>query len=623
MSHVSIPDLLELATQKLQSGNLPEAEALCGEILRHDPDHVLALQGMGLVCHWTGRNGKALLLLKRRVTLQPTVADFHNTLGTICLDLQREEEAVMACGEAVRLRPDYPEGHCNAGIALERLGRFEEAEAANRKAIGLRPGYAAATVSLAGALRGQGKLDEAIALLEGWMAVEPSAQTCGRLAAVLSEAGRLDDSIARHRQAVEMDPTDSSLHSNLLYTLHYHPDLGPEQLLAEHLVWAERHAEPLYATIKPHDIDRTPGRRLRIGFVSGDFRQHSVATFLEPLIVNHDPGRVEVFCYSDVSRPDAVTRRFQVAADTWRIIVGLNDEQAAELIRQDRLDILVDPGGHMGPNRPLLFARKPAPVQMAYPGYPGTTGMKTMDYFVTDALHDPPGESEGHYVETLLRLSPTFRCYRPPDLSPEPNSLPALTNGFMTFGSIGRMEKITPAVMKVWAEILSIVPDSRLLVLTGGGNDVLADRQFRPHFVRHGLAGERVRFIGRKSPVDYFRFFHRIDIVLDTFPYNGCTTTCDALWMGVPVVTLAGNRHAARCGAGMLAQIGRCDLVAHDAEGYLRVACDLISDVAELSRERASAREKMQVSALFDQTRFAVEWSDTCRAIPAQYVQLS
>jgi predicted O-linked N-acetylglucosamine transferase (SPINDLY family) len=440
-------------------------------------------------------------------------------------------------------------------IALTQLGAHSDAQAAAERAIGLRPGYAEAHVAHAEALHAQGKLDEAITTLSTLMDARPSAQVLGRIAGVTSETGRVDDAIDLYRQAVAMDPTDSNVHSNFLYTLHYQDGVTGEQLLAEHLAWAERHAEPLYKTIRPHEIDRTPGRRLRIGYVSADFRQHSVATFLEPLVTGHDHERFEVYCYSDVGRPDAVTRRFQVAVDLWRTIRGMTDEAVAELIRRDRIDILVDPAGHMGPNRPLLFARKPAPVQIAFPGYPGTSGLKTMDYFVTDEHQDPPGQTEHHYVEGLMRL-PVCRCYRPPDDCPEPGPPPCLANGYVTFGSVNRVEKITPRMMRLWAEILGAVPKSRMLILTGHGDDAQADRQFRPNFAKHGLVGTHVEFIGRLSQPDYFRLFHRLDVVLDTFPYNGCTTTYDALWMGVPVVTLFGARYSARVGGSILSALG-------------------------------------------------------------------
>jgi protein O-GlcNAc transferase len=261
----------------------------------------------------------------------------------------------------------------------------------------------------------------------------------------------------------------------------------------------------------------------------------------------------------------------------------------------------------------LLFARKPAPIQIAYPGYPGTSGLKTMDYFVTDAFQDLPGLTEVHYVEKLIRFSPTFRCYRPPKNAPEPNALPALTNGYITFGSIGRMEKITPGVMKLWARVLSIVPGSRLLVLTSGRSDDLADSQFRSHFARHGLAGDKIKFVGRKSTADYFRLFHRIDIVLDTFPYSGCTTTFDALFMGVPVAGIKGCRHAGRFGASILSNAGCPQLVADNQDSFLATLFELTSNFPRLSGLRRSlCKPAPRQDSTLSSERLIGQWEHFC-----------
>jgi predicted O-linked N-acetylglucosamine transferase (SPINDLY family) len=445
---VDTPPDLSAAISNFQAGEFAAAERVALGVLATAPANTVALQIAGLCAYKRGRNNEAAEILRRCVSLQPDVADFRNSLGAVFLRMGREAEASELCRSALKLRPDYPEACMNLGIALERLGQFEEAEAVCRRAVYLSPGYTGARIALLGALRGQGRLDEAAATLEESIRAKPDAEALSALGAILLEAGRLDDALRSYRWAIELDPRDSNLHSRLLYALHYHPDYDPERLLQEHLAWAARHAEPLYPAIRPYENDPSPDRRLRIGYVSADFRRHSVATFLEPLIVGHDADQSEVYCYSDVRRPDDVTRRFQVATDVWRTIIGMSDEQVAELIRRDRIDILVDPAGHMGPNRPLLFARKPAPVQIAYPGYPGSSGLKTMDYFVTDAYQDPPGMTEGHYVEKLIRLPGSCRCYRPPEDAPESSEPPSLHNGCVTFGSINRIEKVTPQTMR-------------------------------------------------------------------------------------------------------------------------------------------------------------------------------
>jgi protein O-GlcNAc transferase len=343
-------------------------------------------------------------------------------------------------------------------------------------------------------------------------------------------------------------------------------------------------------------------RRLRIGYVSADFRKHAVAYFLEPILSSHDHRTFEIFCYTDVRQPDSVSQRLREHADQWRSLVGLSDALAADLIRQDGIDVLVDLSGHAGGNRLLAFARKPAPVQASYLGYLGTTGLRAMDCYLTDAHTDPPGLTEGHYQEQLVRLPECAFCYRPgsaPDVNAE---LPARQSGQVLFACLNTPAKLSEEVLALWSRILAAVPASRLLLRTGVGRR--AEERVRDALARCGISPEQVRFAGwTASRFDYLKLYQPVDLCLDPFPYNGVTTTCDSLWMGVPVLGLAGDRSAARMGVRFLGNVGLEELIAETPESYVRLAVELAGDLDRLAALRCGLRERMGRSPLMDAHR--------------------
>jgi protein O-GlcNAc transferase len=337
--------------------------------------------------------------------------------------------------------------------------------------------------------------------------------------------------------------------------------------------------------------------------VSPDLRSHSVAFFVEPLLKTHDRARFDVFCYADVRHPDAVTERLKGLTDHWRDIVGLDDVEVARLICEDRVDILVDLAGHTAHNRLLVFARKPAPIQIAYLGYPNTRGFDDMDYWLTDALADPPGESGRFYVEEIVRLPNGFNCYQPPPQSPPVSPLPALETGHINLGSFNNATKINEGVIACWAAILHAVPQARLILKARA----LADRQTRKrleqYFIGYGIPVERVEMIGWiPASADHLELYDRVDIALDTFPYNGHTTTCEALWMGVPVITLAGKVHAGRVGVSLLTQAGLSELIAESPQAYVDMAVGLTRDRERLAELRQGLRGRIKRSPLTDAT---------------------
>src|SRR5215831_9615077 len=448
------------------------------------------------------------------------------------------------------------EAHFNLGNALMGQGKLDEAIAAYRRAIRSKPDYAAAYPNLGNVLMDQGRLDEAIAAYRRAIGIKPDlAEAYSNLGNALAGQGKLDEAIAAYRQAIGFKPGVSKAFSNLLVWLNCDDKLTNEDLFAAHREWDERYGQRV-PRFTAYTNDRDPARRLRIGYLSPDFRQHANVYFVEPLLRGHDRQKVEVFCYAGVMRPDLVTTRLQAFADHWVVTVGLSDQRLAERIRTDGIDILVDIPGHMANDRLLVFARKPAPVQITWLGYPDTTGLKAIDYRLVDAVTDPAGEADAWASETLVRLKGGFLCYSGLRDGPEPTSAPCLRTGTVTFGSFNNPAKVSTATFDAWAKLLSRLPQARLL-LKGIS---FADAPPRPLFLarlgERGVAADRVELLPPlPGTAEHLTLYHRVDIALDLFPYNTTTTTCEALWMGVPVITLRGHRHSGRVGASLLTRI--------------------------------------------------------------------
>ena len=444
--------------------------------------------------------------------------------------------------------------------------------------------------------------------------------TCNNLAAALKDTGQLDEAIQSFDQAIATEPANAAIASNRLFVLHFHPAYEAADLLKEHLYWNEKHARPLAETIRPHANDRSPDRRLKIGYVSGDFRQHPVGQAIEPLIDNHDREKFEVFCFSNSSAEDAVTKRISAAADHWEVVAGWTDEKVADTIRERGIDILVDLSLHMGLNRMLTFARKPAPVQVTYLGYPGTTGLSTMDYRISDPWLDPPG-TDDFYTEKTIRLPRTYLCWRWNGDQEPLDDPPVVHRRQITFGSLNNFCKVTPEVLHTWGELLANVPGSRLIVRAPAGE---TGRRIRGIMSGYGVADDRIVLTNRLPWDEYVRLCRQLDISLDPFPYPGHTTSLDALWMGVPVVTLSGRTAASRGGASILQNLGLPELIANNERQYIEIAANLAADVPRLKELRKTLRDRIRNSALMDEKTFARDiesayrriWQDYCAKAP-------
>jgi predicted O-linked N-acetylglucosamine transferase (SPINDLY family) len=606
------PQRMEQGRHFHRAGDFARAEPVFREIVAADPANGDAWHLLGRACLGLGKLGDAEACYLRAGRLRPDSAEVQNNLGVVYVEQGQLEQALARFNEAIRLAPHIASGHNNRGLVLERLRKFEEAAANFREALRLQADFADAHFNLGNVLRREGRCDEAVVCYREALRLKPDyGHAHNNLGNAFKDQGMLDEALACFRAAVAADPSEVARHSNLLLSLHYHPAYDRETLFAEHRRWAEEHAGPLAPHAPRHAVDPNPGR-LRIGYVSPDFRAHAVAFFLEPILAAHDRTQFEIVCYSEVPRPDQMTQRLQRYAERWRPTPGLSDEQVAEMIRQDGIHILVDLAGHTASHRLKVFARKPAPIQVSYLGYIATTGLTTIDYRITDAQVDPPGQTERFHTEQLLRLPEIVWCYRPPDgvnLTP----LPAGAKGSVTFGSLHNLAKVTPQVIALWARVLNAVPDARMLLVTGVGPD--ADRRLLKLFHEHGVPADRLILVGRTHYRDYLRLYHRIDIVLDTFPFSGLTTSCEALWMSVPVVTLAGNSYVSRQGVSLLSHLGLPDLIAEDPDAYVQIAVRLANDRSRLLDLRSSLRERMKQATLTNGPRFTRGLEEIYRTI--------
>jgi protein O-GlcNAc transferase len=592
-------------------GELAEAVASLHQAVRLSPDDFDAHYALGNALFLEGRSAESAVQFQHALRVKPDSAEAHSNLGTALLDVGRSAEAVASYREAVRLKPDSAEVHYNLGIGLWRQGRLEEAVAHYRRALQLKPDYVEAYHHLGMALMQQEQLAEAAASLQQALRLKPDhADAHMGLGVLYRTEGRLDDAIASYRTGLRLKPDANLMHSNLIFLLLFHPGYDAEAILRECRAWNRQHAEPLRGAIQPHRNRPDPERRLRIGYVSPDFNDHVQSLFTIPLLSNHDHRQCEVFCYADVWRPDHLTERLRGDADAWRSTVGLSDQQVADLVRGDQVDILVDLTMHMANNRLLAFARKPAPIQVAWLAYPGTTGLAAMDYRLTDPYLDPPGLSDACYSEESVRLPETFWCYDPLGDQPPVNALPALENGFVTFGCLNNFSKVNDGCLALWARVMRAAPRSRLVLLAPPGRP-------RDHVLarlgREGIEAPRVEFVGRRPRPEYLGLYQRIDMALDPVHCNGHTTSLDGFWMGVPTVTLVGQTVVGRAGWSQLSNLGLRELAAETPEGYVAVATRLAGDLSRLRELRGGLRERMRGSPLMDAGRFARQMEQAYR----------
>jgi protein O-GlcNAc transferase len=548
-----------------------------------------------------GMQEEAGLQLQEALRRDSKCARAHYLLAVVRMAEGNPEQAASHFQDALAVQPGEVKTLNGLGVVLQRLGQLENAGACYREAVRIDPYYLDAQINLAILLKDHGRLCAAERHLKEALSHLPNALRLRyNLANVLHLQGRSLDAVAAYRETLGLDPEHLDARQNLLFALHYSPQISDRQIFAEHLVAAGTKVfNPISAQCSP-GAPPLPSR-IRVGYLSPDFRCHAVASFIEPILLHHDKSRFEIFCYANLVRPDDTTERLKGLCEGWRDICAVGDEEAAKVIGADRLDILVDLAGHTAGNRLPLLARKPAPLQVTWIGYPDTTGLPEMDFRITDSLTDPPGTSEQFHSERLIRLPRSFCCYLAPEDAPAVAALPCLGAGRVTFGSFNNLAKVTPEVIALWSRVLHAVPGSRLLMKCRPFADAEVSARIRELFSGEGVDAERVELHpGDASPADHLAQYGRVDIALDTFPYNGTTTSCEALWLGVPVVTLAGTRHAARTGVSILTNCGLGSLVAQTPEMYVALACELARDAGRLQVLRAGLRERVAGSPLAD-----------------------
>ncbi|HYH41191.1 MAG TPA: tetratricopeptide repeat protein, partial [Burkholderiales bacterium] len=541
--------------------------------------------------HSAGRYADAAVMCRAQLARVPGDTDALQGLAAALLAQGQSAEGLAHLREAARLTPEEPDLHATVASIEAAHGEIESAIASYRHALALRPGAEAWRLQAVALLKALQRYDEAEdCCRESVTHTQATAALHHALAGVLFEQGRVDESLEELRAARMLSPRSAAIHSDTLRALNY-VEGDPEAVYREHLAWDAEHAKALHDPSSLGPRDTRPVRRLRIGYVSPYFRKHAVTFFLESVIENHDRDAFEIMLYADVTRPDEYSERLKAHGALWRSTVGLDDQAMADMVRADGVDILVDLSGHTPGNRLLAFARRAAPVQVTWNGYPNTTGMTAMDYRITDALCDPPGLTERLHTEQLVRLPGIYMSWRPPDTAPEPGPLPARAAGAVTFGSFNSCFKITPRTVSLWSKVLHAVPGSRLVLLTVSEGRAAA--RVRDAFASHGIGAERLKLAARTSHEGFLAAHRDVDIALDAFPYHGTTTTCFSLWMGVPVVTLAGVTHVSRVGLSLLTSVGLPELAARDDDEYVTIAVSLAGNLERLGALRAGLRERM------------------------------
>lgn len=597
-----------------------EAIAAYQAALRLRPDYADALMNIGTTLQEQGKFVEALAYGEQAVRLRPDYAQAHYNLALALLGLQRSREAVAHLQRVVDLQPGQASASFSLGLAHQEGGNLEAAEPCYRRAIELQPDYAEAHHNLGFLLVLTGRPAAALASLREAIRLRPeSAESHNTLGLAAKDQGNIDDALAAFRRALRARPDHAGAFNNLLLTSHYRTGVTLAELARLHHTFEQNFAAPLRSTWRPHDLLREPHRKLRVGLVSADFRFHPIGQFLLRAVENM-PREVELWCYSNWAQADELTYRFKLAAAAWRDVVRLSDAELAEQVRADKIDILIDLAGHTAGNRLLAFARKPAPIQITWIGYEGTTGLAAMDYILADRFTIPE-RSAASYSERVLRLPDCYICFEPPATAPDVAPLPALKNGLVTFGSFNNPAKITAQVMNVWADILRRTPESRLLLKYRGWDEPALAEQVRARFAERGIARERLELQGWSPYAEMLDAYGQVDIALDPFPFAGGVTTCTALWMGVPVVTAPGDIFASRHSYSYLSNVGLTETIADNLQAYIRTAADLASDLPHLAELRATLRPRMAASPLCDGPRFGRNLAAVLRDVWARYCE--
>ncbi len=602
------PNLAEAHTNlgsALGIGQIDEAVASYRRALEIEPNLAEAHINLGNALKELGQIEIAIESYRKALEIKPNLVEAHTNLGNALKDLGQIDAAMASYRRALEINPDLVEAHNNLGIALQELGQLDDAVASYRQALQIKPGYAEAHNNLGNAQHELRQYQNALASHHRALEIKPGfAEAYGSLGNDLQALGQIDEAVACYRRALEIDPNLVFAQGNLMFALNY----AAGQTAADYLEQARQYGRVAAAKAGTRFAawqgDPNP-KRLRVGLVSGDLRSHSVGYFVEGLLAHIDPARIELIAYPTHHEQDELTTRIRPYFSAWQPLVRLRDEAAARLIHADGVHVLIDLSGHTRHNRLPVFAWKPAPVQVSWLGLPTTTGLAEMDYVLGDP-HAIPVEFEHHFTETVWRMPESYVCLTVPASLVNVVPPPALSSGYVTFGSFNNLTKMTDAVVAVWARVLKSVPHSRLLLKTVQLNDPAVCENTRRRFAACGIAPERLLLGGiLDSRDEHLAAYNKVDIALDTFPYPGVTTSAEALWMGVPVLSLQGDRFLSGTAGSIARNAGLPDWIAADVDDYVAKAVAFASDLDCLASLRAGLRQQVLASPLFDAPRFA------------------
>jgi len=595
------------------TGNLVEAEKHCRRAIELQPQFANAYANLAQVFAAQEIWDMSIFYFLKSLELQPDQPQILYKLGLALGNVGRNEEAVEHLRRAVEIQPDFAEAHNYLAKFLYRCRIYSEAMHHFRRSLELKDDPAV-HFNFAVFLQFMGKLDLSKYHYLKVLETNPNVvEANSNLIHILLAEGLHREAYKYIHEVMKFDPIYLGFNDCLLMHYLYDADMPPEEIDGAHRQWGERVAAKISVPERNFENDRNPWRPLRVGFVSGDFREHAVMRFLKDVFLNFDPEKVELYCFSNNNYTDYITKWLQENVAGWWDIKGLSDEKVAELIQEEGIDILVDLAGHTGDNRLLVFARRPAPIQVTWLGYPCTTGLAAMDYRLTDVIADPP-ESIDWHSEELVRLEEGFLSFSEPFASPEPAGPPCKDNEYVTFGCFNNNAKITPPVISLWAELLEKMPNSRLFLKNDALRSPAVKNIWQERFQEHNVELDRIELVPRVDHyADHLALYGKVDIGLDVFPYNGTTTTCEAMWMGVPVVVLRGSRHVGRVGASLLTRVGMEELIAETPEDYVEKALRLAWDREKIIALRRELRKRMRGSALGDGRRFVGILENTFR----------
>jgi protein O-GlcNAc transferase len=603
-----------------EQGKLDESVACHRRALELKPDFAAALNNLGNTLKDQAQLSQAEACYERAQEIAPNLAETPHGLGAVLKEQGKFDEAIACYRRALALKPDFADAHNSLGIGLQVQGRMADAITCFQRALQLDPRMADAHNNLGNALRDAAQFKAAIAYYQRALQLKPEMHEAhNNLGNALKDLGQLDEAIACYRRALELKPDFADVHSNLIFALNYCRGVTLAELAEAHAEFDRRHALPppkswpAVEAARGKPAGEAPPK-LRLGFVSPDFCYHPVGFFLIRALENLSPAEVEIVSYSDRVEKDRMTERFQAVSSQWRDVLGWNHERLAAQIRNDGIEVLFDLAGHTARNRMLTFVRKPAPVQITWIGYEGTTGLSAMDYLLGDRCMTPE-QSASFYRERILRLPDCYLCYEPFEESPDVSTLPALSAGHVTFGSCNNLAKINAGVVATWAEILHRSAGSKLLLKYRGLEDETMRARYLDLFSKEGIGPERIEIEGWSPLGELLARHNRIDVALDPFPFAGGVTTCHALWMGVPVVTWPGETFASRHSLSYLSTIGLTETIAGSRDEYVEIAAGLAADLPRLAAIRARLRPQMAASPLCDGKRFAAALMDVLHSI--------